>query len=163
MTALLSVYVPLTSVKNLVCLCVHSWLYSPVRNLFYNSTSTRIHRSIFHNCGLKIQIHFLCNRRISRLHIIIGTTFLLTCLLLLCVPFHILWSLWDHHSICASVCPSLSLLSNGILLIILIAHHYLSVYVNKQQTPWLESASEQYRPSDCRAALLAKLVPTSAD
>jgi hypothetical protein len=31
----------------------------------------------------------------------------------------------------------------------------------KQQTPWSESASEQYRPSDRR--LSAKLVPTFAD
>jgi CBS-domain-containing membrane protein len=34
-------------------------------------------------------------------------------------------------------------------------------YQNKQQTPWLESASKLYRPSDPR--LLVKLVPTFAD
>jgi hypothetical protein len=34
-------------------------------------------------------------------------------------------------------------------------------YKKKEQTPWSESASELYRPSDRR--LSAKLVPTSAD
>jgi hypothetical protein len=37
----------------------------------------------------------------------------------------------------------------------------LKIPTNKQQTPWPESASELYRPSD--SCLAAKLVPTFAD
>jgi hypothetical protein len=41
-------------------------------------------------------------------------------------------------------------------------HHLSSwTFKQKQQTPWPESVSEIYRPSDRR--LSAKLVPTSAD
>jgi hypothetical protein len=152
MTALLSVSV-LFLLRSLwyhpVCLCVHSWLYSPVKNLFYNSRSTRIHRSIFHNCRLKIWIHFLRSHRISRLHVIIGTTFLLTSLLLLCVSFDILWSLWDYLTICASVCSSLSLLGNGNLLIILIAHRTsLFVWVCIQTTNSVAWVRERTIPTE---------------
>jgi hypothetical protein len=36
-----------------------------------------------------------------------------------------------------------------------------TLFMNTKQTPWLESASELYRPSDCH--LSAKLVPTCED
>jgi hypothetical protein len=43
-----------------------------------------------------------------------------------------------------------------------IAANHWTTFLNKQkQTPWLESASELYRLSDCR--LSAKLVPTLVD
>jgi hypothetical protein len=37
----------------------------------------------------------------------------------------------------------------------------LNTFQTNKQTPWTESANEQYRPSDCR--LSAKLVPALAD
>jgi hypothetical protein len=40
-------------------------------------------------------------------------------------------------------------------------HERISKYINKKQTPWSESASELYRPSDRR--LSAKWLPTFAD
>jgi hypothetical protein len=44
---------------------------------------------------------------------------------------------------------------------LLITRFYLTVKDKQKQTPWLESASELYRPSDRR--LSAHLVPTFAD